>query len=347
MEAGPTLANHAAPTYSGVWVVMSVSTIAFGLRLFSRASITSDLGWEDLVMAIGWCITLASTIVYTLSVHVSVIASTSTENLAKYLPDALRLNLIATGISIIALMVPKISIALLLTRILNSTRVMKWLIISISVLALVMGVIAVIIEFEQCDPVPGQWDPERYHPKCWPASVQMNYSYFVGSWSAFLDFFYAIYPASVIWKLNMANSRKIDLSILMGLGIVSGSVAIYKTSQFHLLQERGGVVAEALYVMSQLSMWTIIETNITIIAACIPLTSPVFRAAKRRAAPYLREVGINVRSTRTDKHSNRSQNEHELSSQNRTQIYVHHDIQVESNDGRESDRIPLSSHDLP
>jgi hypothetical protein len=343
-------------------------------------------------------VTLAATIVYTCSVHASVVASESVEALAEHLPVALKLDLIASALAIIALMIPKISIALLLVRILNPNRPMKIFILSTSILALVMGVIAVIIEFMQCDPIPGQWDPDRYHPTCWSPNVQMDYSYFVGgkssptsptrlflslkkrheinlipAWSAALDFLYAAYPASVILQLNLPTSRKIEITILMGLGIISGSVAIYKTSLFHLFLLRKNIPQEALYVMSQLSMWTIIETNITIIAACIPLTSPVWRIIKRHAAVYLNKIGFEIRTTTTGSGSRRAgQGYREFSrgtdnkkfsrsangihsqddsqfSQDRGGIYIQHDIQIDQTGAAHySDTIPLSHlQDLP
>lgn len=343
-------------------------------------------------------VTLAATIVYTCSVHASVVASESVEALAEHLPVALKLDLIASALAIIALMIPKISIALLLNRILNPNRPMKIFILSTSIVALVMGVIAVIIEFVQCDPVPGQWDPERYHPTCWSANIQMDYSYVVGcksspksprclllslkkrheinlipAWSAALDFLYAAYPASVILKLNLPTSRKIEITILMGLGIVSGSVAIYKTSLFHLFMLRKNIPQEALYVMSQLSMWTIIETNITIIAACIPLTSPVWRIVKRHAAIYLNKMGFEIRSTTTGSGSRRAgqgyrefsrgtdkkmtscsangmhSQDHSQLSEDRSRIYIQHDFEVDQTGAvHDSDTIPLSHlRDLP
>lgn len=102
------------------------------------------------------------------------------------------------------------------------------------------------------------------------------------AFSALLDLAYAAYPASVFWKMRLANSRKIELSILMGLGIFSGAVAIYKTSLLRFLANREAGIATALYESSRLTLWTIIEANIIIIAACVPLTTPIFRWLKSK-----------------------------------------------------------------
>lgn len=42
---------------------------------------------------------------------------------------------------------------------------------------------------------------------------------FVAS-SAFLDFYLAIYPAVVLWKLQMPLQKKVALSCALGMGVV-------------------------------------------------------------------------------------------------------------------------------
>lgn len=54
-------------------------------------------------------------------------------------------------------------------------------------------------------------------------------------------------------------------------GIFSGAVAIYKMSLLRFLVNREAGIATALYESSRLTLWTVIEANIIIIAA------PIFR----------------------------------------------------------------------
>ncbi|KUL84352.1 hypothetical protein ZTR_06332 [Talaromyces verruculosus] len=279
-HTGPTVASTAVATKCALWIVTAAATTTFILRMWSRSRFTRDIGYEDLIMAIGWAVSIAAGIVLNLSINASIVATRNANNMVVDLPFALKLALISVSLGINALFLPKISVALLLARLLRPSRWVKFILVSTSILAFILGVVGVILTFVQCDPIPGQWNPERYHPTCWNPSIQENYSYFVGAFSALLDLAYAAYPASVFWKMRLANSRKIELSILMGLGIFSGAVAIYKTSLLRFLANREAGIATALYESSRLTLWTIIEANIIIIAACVPLTTPIFRWLK-------------------------------------------------------------------
>jgi hypothetical protein len=75
-----------------------------------------------------------------------------------------------------AIGLPKISVALLLTRLLQPRPWTKVMLIVPSVIGFAGGGIgSAIVTFLQCKPVAGQWDPERYHPTCWDPSVMVDY----------------------------------------------------------------------------------------------------------------------------------------------------------------------------
>jgi hypothetical protein len=38
--------------------------------------------------------------------------------------------------------------------------------------------------------------------------------------SALVDLFLAVYPATVLWKLQMNRKKKIGLSVILGMGIL-------------------------------------------------------------------------------------------------------------------------------
>jgi hypothetical protein len=173
------------------------------------------------------------------------------------------------------------------------------------------------------------------------------------AFSAFLDFAYAIYPATVFFDLNMPTVRKIELSILMGLGAMSGAVAIYKTSLLHLLADRTGGPQIALYESVRLTMWTGIEANIIIIAACIPLTTPIMRMAKKRTTGYLstkrtrstnRMVNQGYEEFSKGTNNNGSPGHSHSPNCSRSNIYVQNHIQVQSY--RRNDQEGTSLTDL-
>ena len=91
----------------------------------------------------------------------------------------LKINYITQGISIMAVGTGKISVALLILRIMGKSSVRKaFLYFSMATSFLLCG-LGVITTYVQCKPVMALWDP---HVKgdCWNPSVQSNLSIFIG-----------------------------------------------------------------------------------------------------------------------------------------------------------------------
>jgi hypothetical protein len=161
----------------------------------------------------------------------------------------------------------------------------------------------------------------------------------------------------------------VEISILMGLGIISGAVAIYKTSLLHLLSNRKAGVQTALYESTRLGMWTDIEANIIIAAACIPLTSPIFRIFKKHAVVFLNSLGFNISTATTTTATtsassdtlgrkgyhafSRGPDSYPTAEQDRLRsidrhVYVVNEYDVRSHKERDSDAISLSKlEDMP
>ncbi|RMZ72390.1 integral membrane [Pyrenophora seminiperda CCB06] len=96
--------------------------------------------------------------------------------------------------------------------------------------------------------------------------------------SAAVDLYLALYPALVLYRLRINRRKKIALSIALGLGSVAGAVAIYKSTRLPALAS-----PDFTYDSAGITVWTSIEGNAIIIAACIPTLQPLLdRLLKRR-----------------------------------------------------------------
>ena len=93
------------------------------------------------------------------------------------LPKAGKMNLIATALVIMDIVIPKLSIAILLVRLLSPKRAITATMITLALIGIALGISLVAITFLQCSPVAGQWNPEKYHPKCWDPKVIIDYSF--------------------------------------------------------------------------------------------------------------------------------------------------------------------------
>ena len=66
---------------------------------------------------------------------------------------------------------------------------------------------------------------------CVDKKIIVNFSLYAGAFSAFVDVYFAVYPAVVLFKLQLKLQKRIALMVALGIGCVSGIVAIFKTTR--------------------------------------------------------------------------------------------------------------------
>ncbi|GAM33341.1 hypothetical protein TCE0_004f00172 [Talaromyces pinophilus] len=200
---------------------------------------------------------------------------------------------------ILSFTVPKLGVTALLIRILIPTRrftIFLWVLVG-SIDLIIFG--CVIILFAQCSPTKALWTPTmRDAPgvRCWHPDVLAYYSIGAGALSAFLDLFLAVYPATVLYGLQMNRKKKIGLMMILGMGLFACAVSIYKATRLTGLD----VLTDYTYTSFSVFLWTSIEGNTIIIAACIPTIAPllesifgnkVFRGRSAEQSSYDRKKG--------------------------------------------------------
>jgi hypothetical protein len=104
--------------------------------------------------------------------------------------------------------------------------------------------------------------------------------------SAFVDIYLAIYPTAVLFKLQLPFRKKMALCVALGIGLVSGIVAIYKTTRIPSLGS-----ADFSYDTSDLVVWTVIEGSAIIIACSIPCLQPLLDMVVHRGPWSSRRTG--------------------------------------------------------
>ncbi|KAF2453059.1 hypothetical protein BDY21DRAFT_388291 [Lineolata rhizophorae] len=175
--------------------------------------------------------------------------------------------------------VPKLAVVSLLTKVMNPSKLHRiWLWFMTSMCALILFG-CVIILYAQCTPSRSQWDFSITDKTCWSPWVLVDYAIFAGSFSATVDLYLAVYPTIVLFKLQMSIKKKLALSSALGLGSVATVVAIYKTTRIP-----GLASPDFSYDTSDLVIWTSMEGNSIIIAACIPTLQPLLELILGRKA---------------------------------------------------------------
>lgn len=136
-----------------------------------------------------------------------------------------------------------------------------------------------VFQLVQCRPLAVIWDPSN-HPDAVCAKPQAAYtSIYVNSAIAITtDLIFAILPITFIWKINRPLRERIVLALLMGLGLFAAITSMVKTT----LVKFYGVTGDTLWDAIDISLWSFLEEQTGIIAACIPcLKSPFERLLGR------------------------------------------------------------------
>ncbi|KAI9751445.1 MAG: hypothetical protein M4579_006055 [Chaenotheca gracillima] len=269
------LAQNRGPTLITVgWIFTSLSILVVALRLFTRFRLTRNAGWDDHFITFGLFLSVASTAIAT-----SAAVAGCGKHLVALSPEqqtqAIKLNAISEPFGIMSYCIPKISVALLIKRIMPPNKLNKWqmqFIYFITISLTVLSILCAIFLFVQCLPASSLWDPVAAEgAKCWDPNVLTNFTIFTGAYSAFCDLYLAIFPITIFWNLQMNMRTKVGLCVVMGLGIVASVCSIIKTTKLKGLGAHSDFTWETVYLVT----WTIIEANVIIIAACIPTLRPM------------------------------------------------------------------------
>ncbi|KAI0157941.1 hypothetical protein GGR52DRAFT_576912 [Hypoxylon sp. FL1284] len=252
------------PTLSIViWTSTAIATAFVALRIYTRFYITKSQGWDDAVIVLSAILNLigaslcSASIAHGVGRHIYYI---SDEDMTK----ALYYDAIERAPGILAYNVPKLSVVILLVRLMGNARRHAWVLYSVITVLFITSILAISLYLGRCRPIEHLWNPSS-SAECLPDRVFDTVSYFCGAWSAFTDVVLAVFPITLFWNLQMKKSRKISLMILMALGSIASVAAILKTTQIstnHAVDEPW----DAFW----LTILTYVEVDLVIIAACAP-----------------------------------------------------------------------------
>ncbi|KAL5343606.1 hypothetical protein BJX70DRAFT_115718 [Aspergillus crustosus] len=93
------------------------------------------------------------------------------------------------------------------------------------------------------------------------------------AWSAFCDFALALFPILLFARIRVISlPTRIELSLLMGSGVVAGACAIVKTIRLGRLT----TFTDATHQLGHLIVWNQTEMWVVFIVSCLPPTKVFF-----------------------------------------------------------------------
>lgn len=131
---------------------------------------------------------------------------------AKWATLAITPNLLAT-------MMARISLCLLMLRIVGKTQPYRIFLVSVIVLTTAIGTLACINTYITCKPVPKIWNSAL--PGTCDSDMRHAIGLTLAVWSISSDWLVAFFPLLILKNLQMAIRTKVALAIIMGLGFLS------------------------------------------------------------------------------------------------------------------------------
>ena len=125
----------------------------------------------------------------------------------------------------------------------------------------------------QCKNLSALWDP-NVPRQCWEANTLQALSFTNVALNILTDFTFAILiPIPMLRKLQMNRRTKASIVAVLGLGVFACAAAIVKIPSL----VNYGQLGDFLWDSRDITIWTITECNIGIIAGSMPALKPVFK----------------------------------------------------------------------
>ncbi|KAL2844821.1 hypothetical protein BJY01DRAFT_235157 [Aspergillus pseudoustus] len=291
------------------WAFYAVSVLMVSARLWIQARWLRNIGLDDYLIAASMVMLTGYTVVSTVNVglgygkHTAVIVQEGGMDL---LVKILIVNYTDFALGIMSFTTPKLAIAALLNRVMNPHKFHRGWLWFLTGLVFVSSSICIVVLFTMCDPPRALWQVDLINfgqATCRPQKILVGYAIFTGAVSGFVDLYFAIYPSIVLARLQISLQKKLALCAALGMGSVACAMAIVKCFQLPSLYD----TSDSTYATADLVIWTSIESNIIIMASCIPTLGPLYELARGKRSwsshqRYYKSSDNHPRSFSHDRH---------------------------------------------
>ncbi|KAH1411909.1 hypothetical protein KXV95_001126 [Aspergillus fumigatus] len=253
-----------------LWAQAGIATVIIFLRLYARFMIHTT-GWDDWLMFLTLAIFIGSIIIVTLQDSVG-----GYRHLYYLDKDAavraLELNFILRGVHIIGYATGKASIGAFILRLIGRQNMwQKWVVWVLIIFTTLVNVLNCIFNFVQCSPVQGNWDP-RVSAKCWEKRAQLKFAYFMCSENIAADAVLAIIPATFLFNMNLSLKKRINMTILLGLGSMATICGIIKTVELNSIRDD----PDFTWGLYAVTVWALSEIFVIITCGSVPALKPLW-----------------------------------------------------------------------
>ncbi|MCJ1238604.1 hypothetical protein MMC14_006594 [Varicellaria rhodocarpa] len=270
-DRGPTI-------LSVVWTFTSLAIIAVAARSFSKLKLTRDIGLDDFFIILSMFFSFLFASLTTAAVAAGSGDQNFTIGPAGTL-EAFRWNSIAFIPGMLALSLPTLAVTSVISKVLTPDIWQKAFMYFLSTSSVLFIALCALFLWAQCTPTAAIYNP-TLNATCWPPVVLIAYSTFVGTYLAVVNLYLALYMAASLHELCITSKQKIGMTVLMTIGVVVFIIAMYICLRLPALYNselyNSANFAYEINATSDLLIWTSVESNLTIIATCLPTLRPIY-----------------------------------------------------------------------
>ncbi|KAF2030070.1 hypothetical protein EK21DRAFT_66580 [Setomelanomma holmii] len=254
--------ENQGPTILGATLTVTIAALLTTIaRLYVRLRMIRNVGWD----VSSQCVVIPS-VYYGAGKHVEYIDPVD-------FVKAFRLNFITQPIYLFAICLVKLSVGLFLLRIAVKPFYKRLIISIMSFMAFyTIGCFFTIVL--QCTDLRLLWGDPRAKGTCWSSYTLKTLGYVNAALNISTDIAFSIaIPIPMLLSIQMNGRQKASLICIFGLGIFATTAALVKLSYIPNYGHSG----DWLWDSRNLTIWTITESNVGIVAANLPCLKPIFR----------------------------------------------------------------------
>ncbi|KAK7417219.1 hypothetical protein QQZ08_011698 [Neonectria magnoliae] len=258
-------ASNAHMLYIPIAVFGVICPLLVVTRVWSRVRKGGHLGADDYAIFASLIFALLSSAVEIASCHFGFGKHVKTLKPADKI-EALKYFYVCQVTYKASINLTKCSILLLYLRIFGKIRWFKWLCWLLIVSVFAYCVASVIATIFQCNPVPRAYN-KLVEGTCIDSG---QFWYANAGFSIATDIIVLFMPMALVYQLQIQRAQKVALVIVFALG---GFVVVTSCLRVTTI-DIAASTNDLTYDVSS-TMWTIIEMNVAIVCACLPMIRPV------------------------------------------------------------------------
>ncbi|KAJ5502343.1 hypothetical protein N7463_005217 [Penicillium fimorum] len=240
------------------------------LRILSRRMRDIRLGLDDYCMISATLLIMACTVVVILMVTMGGVGLHATTGEVAFtdIEFNLKMIIVCQVLYGIGLSLVKTSMMVLYHKLFGTKASIRIAIYLTGAIVWAWGLSIVLESFLICHPVAFNWNPTLPGGGC----GNRNAAFVVaGVLNMVTDFMVMILPIPYIWKLQLRVGRKIGLSVAFSLGLFVSAISMVRVVSLMNIDFN-----DLTYTLPIPLMWSVIEQQLALIAANLPLLRRVF-----------------------------------------------------------------------